>query len=76
MSKHDIAQYLVNLNALMDAQTSIGNLPSTVLKDEYNRVWDQLKEEITNDEARKSNEQHVRTEERTEREVSRPGRGE
>lgn len=66
-NKFDIAQYLVNLNVLMDAQAANGTIPSSVLKDEYNRVWGQLKEEI-NHEARQSQQQHAeRSEAGTER---------
>lgn len=69
-NKFDIAQYLVNLNVLMDAQAANGTIPSAVLKDEYNRVWGQLKEEINN-EARQSQQQHS---ERPEARAERPRR--
>jgi hypothetical protein len=47
MDKAALAQYLVNLHTLMDAQSHVGgSIPSTTLADEYNRTWDSLKETI------------------------------
>lgn len=67
-NKFDIAQYLVNLNMLMDAQTANGTVPSTVLKNEYNRVWGQLKEEINHEARQSQQQQHAeRSEAGTER---------
>lgn len=58
MNKQDLAQYLVNLHTLMDAQKAIGANPSTIFADEYQKVWDLLKSTITKeneDEARNRN---------------------
>ncbi len=49
MLKHALAQYLVNLHTLLLAQTSSVHNASAVLAAEYDRVWAQLKEEITNE---------------------------
>lgn len=48
MNKAEIAQYLVNLNTLLSAQTATGTaIPSTVLAAEYNKHWTMLKDSIT-----------------------------
>ncbi len=52
MNKYELAQYLVNLHTLMQAQSNAVNV-STTLAAEYTRCWDQLKEAIQ-DEAGKS----------------------
>lgn len=49
MNKVELASYLVNLHTLLSAQTSNVSNPSAVLGAEYERVWAQLKEEITNE---------------------------
>lgn len=74
MLKYDLAQYLVNLHTLMDAQGAIGVSKSTVLADEYNRVWSQLKEEIENDETRHSEQPIGRSEEGTDLSRGEPSR--
>lgn len=57
-SKFQLAEYLFHLHTLIDAQKATGGLnPSSILADEYNCCWDQLKDAITkesNDETRKS----------------------
>lgn len=56
MTKADLAEYLVNLHILMEAQQATGgNLPSTFLADEYNKHWGLLKATIT-----KENEHEAR----------------
>lgn len=56
-TKYEIADYLVNLHTLIDAQRQNGNsTPSTTLADEYEKNWGELKDIITKeneDEARK-----------------------
>lgn len=51
MSKAELAQYLVNLNTLLAAQSSAAHsVPSAVLSAEYDRNWALLKQEIENEE--------------------------
>lgn len=51
MSKAELAQYLVNLNTLLAAQSSAAHsVPSAVLSAEYDRNWALLKQEIEKDE--------------------------
>lgn len=70
-SKYDIAQYLVNLHSLLQAQDQVGGvLKSTTLVNEYNSQWDVLKEAINkenDDEARNSEQQSGRSEAGTDR---------
>lgn len=47
MTKCEMAEYLVNLHTLMDAQQATGANPSTLLADEYRKHWDLLKSTIT-----------------------------
>lgn len=55
-TKFELAQYLVNIHTLMQAQTaSVHSIPSTTLADDYNRTWDILKDTIT-----KENEDETR----------------
>lgn len=50
MNKAELAQYLVNLHTLLQAQSSgAHSVPSAVLSEEYNRNWALLKEEIDNE---------------------------
>ena len=49
MNKQDTAAYLVSLIALVESQEDAGIARSQTLTDEYNRVWDQLKELIRKD---------------------------
>lgn len=44
--KHEIAEYLVHLHTLMEAQDSTGLLKSNLLADEYNKHWALLRTEI------------------------------
>lgn len=47
MNKDELASYLVSLHTLLEAQSKgAHSIPSTVLADEYNRCWDQLKDII------------------------------
>jgi hypothetical protein len=47
MNKAELAQYLVNLHTLLDAQSKDAMaIPSTTLGDEYKRNWGLLKEAI------------------------------
>lgn len=54
MDKYTIANYLVNLNALLAAQESTGLEKSSILAEEYNRQWGLLKEAIENDKSTKT----------------------
>lgn len=59
MNKADLANYLVNLHFLMDAQRANGQDVSTTIGDEYRRGWETLKQTITkeqSDETRRSPE--------------------
>lgn len=50
MTKVELASYLVSLHTLLEAQSKgQHSIPSTTLADEYNRTWDQLKQEIANE---------------------------
>lgn len=49
MSKYELAQYLVNLNTLIQAQTANISNASSTLATEYTRCWGQLKEAIQNE---------------------------
>lgn len=50
MTKVELAQYLVNLHTLLDAQSKGATaIPSTVLSEEYERNWSLLKQEIDRD---------------------------
>lgn len=56
MTKSDLAQYLVNLHTLMEAQQATGGLnPSSILAVEYEKNWSLLKSTIT-----KENENETR----------------
>lgn len=56
-NKYELAQYLVNLHTLLEAQAATGGLnKSTTIVDEYNKNWDMLKDTIT-----KENERDTRT---------------
>lgn len=46
MSKAELAQYLVNLNTLMAAQTAVSDGRSQFLLDEYTKHWALLKSSI------------------------------
>jgi hypothetical protein len=46
-TKFELAEYLVNLNTLLEAQASTGITKSSVIAEEYDRVWDELKSTIT-----------------------------
>ena len=46
MNKADLAQYLVNLHTLIQAQTANVSNASTTLSAEYEACWKQLKEAI------------------------------
>lgn len=62
MNKGEIAQYLVNLHTLMNAQQATGANPSTLLADDYRKNWDLLKSTITKEnenEARNRNDRNV-----------------
>lgn len=48
-SKYDIAQYLVYLHTLMEAQDDVGLNKSTLLADEYNKHWGLLRTAIEKD---------------------------
>lgn len=45
-ARFEIAQYLVNLHTLMEAQDDVGLTKSTLLADEYNKHWGLLRTEI------------------------------
>lgn len=68
MNKTELAQYLVNLHSLMQAQAATGGEQSKMLSDEYIKAWGQLKEAVKEeeDETRPREQQHVRTEDGTE----------
>lgn len=53
--RFEIAQYLVNLHTLMEAQDDVGLNKSTLLADEYNKHWGLLRTAIEkeNDNERK-----------------------
>jgi hypothetical protein len=72
MDKAELAQYLVNLQTLMDSQAATGNLASSTLREEYERQWGKLKEEIKKDEARTEHEQDRRPETGTEQPRGQP----
>lgn len=57
MNKYELAQYLVNLNTLLQAQTANINIASQTLATEYEACWKQLKEAINN-ETRQSADKH------------------
>lgn len=46
-TKFELAEYLVNLNTLLEAQASTGITKSSIIAEEYDRVWDELKSTIT-----------------------------
>lgn len=48
MNKYELAQYLVNLHTLMEAQDAAGLQKSKAVAEEYTRTWGQLKQEIEN----------------------------
>lgn len=78
MEKYDLAQYLVNLYTLMDAQSKgQHSTPSTVFVGEYTRAWDQLKDIINKEQenARQSTDNAERTQTGTGRSSGEPGRG-
>lgn len=54
-SRFEIAQYLVNLHTLMEAQDDVGLIKSSLLADEYNKHWGLLRTAIEkeNDNERK-----------------------
>lgn len=55
MIKHDLAQYLVNMHILMEAQRQVRLDSSEWLRTEYNLAWDEFKGELKeNPDARKS----------------------
>lgn len=78
MNKAETASYLVSLHTLLDAQSKgVHSIPSKVLSDEYNRVWDGLKELINKDqenEARNGQQQSLSFEDRTDKSGSIPRR--
>ena len=50
MTRAEMAEYLVNLHTLLQAQESAGGIKkSQALLDEYNTVWDAFKTELTDD---------------------------
>lgn len=57
MNKADLAGYLVNLHALMEAQEDVGVNKSNLLANEYNKHWGLLRTAIEkeNDNERKIN---------------------
>lgn len=63
MNKAEIAEYLVNLHTLMDAQRATGGSPvSSTLSAEYEKNWGLLKDAITKEnenEARSRNNRNV-----------------
>lgn len=75
MNKVELADYLVNLHTLMQAQTSNVSNASATLAEEYERCWGQLKETIQ-DEARKSAKQSDGIDkDRADQQSNQPGRG-
>lgn len=50
-TKYVIAEYLVNLHTLIDAQQRTITLPSTTLAAEYDRQWVILKDLINKEQA-------------------------
>lgn len=48
-NKYELAQYLVNLDTLMNSQNAIGGERSQALAEEYARVWTDLKAAIKKD---------------------------
>jgi hypothetical protein len=46
VNRFDIAQYLVNLHTLMEAQDATGVTKSTLLVNEYNKHWGLLRTAI------------------------------
>lgn len=71
MSKYDLAQYLVNLHTLLQAQTASVHNASAVLSAEYDRVWAQLKETVDN-EARSKQQSEGRHESGAHQQGSQP----
>lgn len=62
MNKGELAEYLVNLHTLMDAQRATGSNPSTIFADEYQKHWDLLKYIITKeneDETKNRNNRNI-----------------
>lgn len=50
MNKADLASYLVSLHSLIEAQTKgQRSIATKALADEYERTWEQLKQEIENE---------------------------
>lgn len=49
MDKAALAEYLANLNCLLEAQREAGMQKSSTLVEEYKRGWDELKKLITDD---------------------------
>lgn len=50
-TKYEIAEYLVNLHTLLDAQQRTVTLPSTTIAEEYNRQWAVLKDLINQEQS-------------------------
>ncbi len=74
-AKYDIAQYLVNLHTLLQAQESAGGvIKSQTLAEEYHRNWDLLKQEITNETGSSDGERDHGHETGTDRARDEPGR--
>lgn len=77
-SKYDIAQYLVNLHTLLQAQDSAGGLlKSGTLAAEYETNWGLLKDTINKeneDETRKRDNDRQRPEAGADRSRDQPGR--
>lgn len=46
MDKYDLAQYLVNLQTLLESQERTGLEKSTSIAEEYNSSWGKLKDAI------------------------------
>lgn len=71
MTKAEIAQYLVNLHTLLNAQTATGNaVPSTTLAAEYDKHWTMFKDAVskeTTDETRHGQQPVRRPEAGTDR---------
>lgn len=77
MTKAELAEYLVNIKTLMEAQQAgPHSIPSTVLAAEYNRGWGQLKEFINKeqDDARQSTDDAERPQDGAARQGSEPRR--
>lgn len=78
MNKADLAQYLVNLHTLLQAQDSAGGLvKSDTLIAEYDKNWDLLKDTINKeneDETRNGNDDRQRPETGADRSRDQPGR--